>query len=121
MTSPISPTVIPAPAASTSDRALVILSHLSAMLGVPLLLPFIVWLVKRHDGDTVAAHAAEALNFHLSLIFYTICLIPLCVIVVGIPLLIVMGIASVILAIVAAMKASDGQFFRYPLTIRLVR
>jgi hypothetical protein len=112
--------MLPAPS-NTSDRALVILSHLSALIGVGFVLPFIVWLVKRHDADTVAAHAAEALNFHLSFLFYAICLIPLCFVVIGVPLLIIMAIASVILAIIAAVKASNGEFYRYPLTIRLVR
>ena len=105
----------------TSDKALIVLSHLSALLGVGFLLPFIVWLIKKSEPDMVAAHAAEALNFHLSLLLYTILLIPLCIILIGIPLLILMGLASLILAIVAAVRASDGEFYRYPLTIRLVR
>jgi uncharacterized protein len=120
MTSQICPPVLNAPV-NTSDKALVILSHLSALIGVGLILPFVVWLVKRHEPDTVAAHAAEALNFHLSLLIYTICLIPLCFIVIGIPLLIVMAIASIVLAIIAAIRASDGGFYRYPLTIRMVK
>jgi hypothetical protein len=120
MTSQTSTPVLSLPS-NTSDKALMILSHLSALIGVGLILPLIVWLVKRRDPDVVAAHAAEALNFHLSLLLYTICLIPLCFIVVGIPLLIVMGIASVVLAIVAAVRASDGGFYRYPLTLRMVK
>ena len=120
MTSPISPPVLSAPA-NASDKALMILSHLSALIGVGLILPFIVWLVKRRDADNVAAHAAEALNFHLSLLIYTLCVIPLCFIVIGIPLLIVMAIASIVLAIIAAVRASDGGFYRYPLTIRMVK
>lgn len=111
---------LPAPSA-TSDKALIILSHLSALLGVGLILPFVVWLVKRKDPDTVAQHAAEALNFHLSLLLYVICCIPLCLLLIGIPLLIVIGIGSIVLAIIAAIRASDGIMYRYPLTIRLVK
>ncbi len=40
---------------------------------------------------------------------------------IGIPLLVVMGLASVVLAIIAAIRASDGILFRYPLTIRMVK
>jgi len=108
-------------APATSDRALMILSHLSAILGVGLILPFIVWLIKKSEPDMVAAHAAEALNFHLSVLLYGILLLPLCMIVIGIPLLIFIGIASVVLAIIAAVRASDGVLYRYPLTIRLVK
>ena len=120
MTFQTSPAVPAAPVA-TSDKALMILCHLSTFLSAPLLLPFIVWLVKRRDADAVALHAAEALNFHLSLFLYTLLLIPLCIIWVGIPLLIALGIASVVLAILAAVRASEGVLYRYPLTIRLVK
>ena len=120
MTSESSPTFASAPVA-TSDKALMILSHLSTFLGVPILLPFIVWLVKRDEPDAVAAHAAEALNFHLSWIFYSICLIPLVFVVIGIPLLVVLGLTSLVLAIIGAVRASEGVLYRYPLTIRLVK
>ena len=40
---------------------------------------------------------------------------------VGIPLLIVGVVAWVVLASLAAAKASQGQTYRYPLTLRLVR
>lgn len=120
MITPSSSAIVAAPVA-TSDKALMILCHLSALIGVGILLPFIVWLVKRHEPDAVAAHAAEALNFHLSLLLYAVVLIPLCWVLVGIPLLIIMGIASVVLAILAAVRASDGGLYHYPLTIRLVK
>ena len=65
--------------------------------------------------------AAESLNFHLSLVFYGICLVPLCFVVIGIPLLVILGLVSLILALVAAVRASDGILYHYPLTIRLVK
>lgn len=110
------------PAATAVDstaKALIVLCHLSVFLGAPFLLPFIVWLVKRSERDVVAAHSAEVLNFHGSYLLYSLCCVPLIFLVVGIPLLVVIGIASVILAIVGAVKASSGELYRYPLTIRL--
>ena len=104
----------------TSDKALIILSHLSAILGVGFVLPFIVWLVKKNDPDNVAAHAKEALNFHLSLLLYVILCVPFMWILIGIPFAILIGIAGFVLAIIAAVKASDGGFYRYPLTIRFI-
>ena len=98
-----------------------VLCHLSAFLGAPLLLPFIVWLVKRRDADLVGPQAAEALNFHLSLLIYGLLLIPLCFIGIGIALLIAMAIASFVLAIIAAVKTADGVVYRYPLTIRFFK
>ena len=97
-----------------------LLSHLSTFIGLPFLLPLVVYLAMKGDSEYVATNAREALNFHLSLLIYCVCCIPLAFIVVGIPLLILLGLASCILAIVAAIKAADGGCYRYPLTIRLV-
>jgi hypothetical protein len=97
-----------------------ILSHLSAFIGMPFLLPLVVYLAMRGDSEYVANNAKEALNFHLSLLIYCLCCIPLIFVAIGIPLLVVIGLASVILAIVAAIKASGGDCYRYPLTLRLV-
>jgi uncharacterized Tic20 family protein len=103
-----------------TDKILTILSHLSSFFGMPLLFPLVVYLAMRGESDYVAANAREALNFHLSLLIYSLCCIPLIFVVIGIPLLILMGLVSLIFAIVAAVKAADGGCYRYPLTIRLV-
>lgn len=112
------PTIVSPPIA-TSDKALMILCHISPLIGVGLILPFIVWLVKKQEADVVSLHAKETLNFHLSYLFYAILCVPLMVIAIGGPLAVLIGIASVVLAIVGAVKASDGVLYRYPLTIRL--
>jgi uncharacterized Tic20 family protein len=104
----------------SSDKALIILCHVSTIIGVGLVLPFIVWLVKKSENDIVCAHAKETLNFHLSFLIYAICCVPLCFIWIGIPLLIALGLAGFILAIIGAIKASDGVLYRYPLTIRMI-
>ena len=113
------PTTVPAPVA-TSDKALIILCHVSALIGVGFVLPFIVWLVKKNEPDVVAEHAKETLNFHLSWLLYVILCVPLTWIVIGIPILFALGIAAIVLAIIGAVKASDGVLYRYPLTIRFI-
>ena len=116
------PSLLPVPwRPSSNDKLLAILCHLSSFIGVPLLLPLIVYLVSKDDSRFVRDHAREALNFHLSLFFYTLICVPLIMIMVGSPLLVAMGIFSFIVSIIAAVKVSDGAAYRYPLTIRLVR
>lgn len=110
----------PSAPVNTTEKVLIILCHVSPFIGAPFLLPFVVWLAKRHDPDPVAAHAAETLNFHLTYAVYVLLCIPLTFVFVGVPLMIVIGIATVILAIIGALRASDGILYRYPLTIRLV-
>ena len=103
-----------------SDKIWSMLCHLSALLGVGFVLPLVVYLAMRHESEYVAANAREALNFHISVLIYSLCCIPLVFVLIGIPLLLVLGIGSLVLAIIAAIKASDGQCYRYPLTLRLV-
>jgi uncharacterized Tic20 family protein len=103
-----------------SDKIWSMLSHLSALLGVGFVLPLVVYLAMRKESEYVATNAREALNFHISVLIYAVCCIPLVFIMVGVPLLLVLGLGSLVLAIIATIKASDGQCYRYPLTLRLV-
>jgi len=97
------------------------LSHLSTFFGVGLILPLVVYLAVRNESEYVAGNAREALNFHISLLIYGLCCVPLIFILIGIPLLILLGLGSLVFAIIAAVKASDGRCYRYPLTLRLVK
>ena len=103
-----------------SDKIWSMLCHLSALLGVGILLPLVVYLAMRRESEYVANNAREALNFHLSVLIYSLCCIPLVFIFIGIPLLMVIGLGSLVLAIIATIKAADGLCYRYPLTLRLV-
>jgi uncharacterized protein len=96
-------------------------SHLSMLLGVGIILPLVVYLAMRRESEYLAQNAKEALNFHISIYIYALCCIPLAFILIGIPMLILIGIGSLILAIVAAVKASDGGCYHYPLNLRLVK
>jgi len=74
------------------------------------------------DGHRFIDNAGrEALNFGISIAIYGLVVLVASLMLVGIPLLVVGVIAWVVLASLAADKASQGQAYRYPLTIRLVR
>ena len=109
-----------AAAANGNDKIWSVLSHLSSLMGVGFILPLAVYLIMRKESEYVASNAREALNFHISMLIYSLCCIPLIFILIGIPLLIGLGIFSLVMGIVAAVKASDGFCYRYPLTLRLV-
>jgi uncharacterized Tic20 family protein len=110
-----------APATPTgNDKIWSVLSHLSGFLGVGFILPLVIYLAMRKESTYVAENAREALNFHISVLIYAFCCIPLVFIIIGIPMLLALGIASLVLAVIAAVKASDGECYRYPLTLRLV-
>jgi uncharacterized Tic20 family protein len=118
---PVSPTSFPGlPRPDGNDKLWAIGCHLAGFIGAPLLVPFIIYLVMRNESAFVRDHAREALNFHLSLIFYGILCWPFIFIIIGFPMLIALGVFAFVVAIIAAIKTSDGVAYRYPLCIRLI-
>ena len=101
--------------------------HASSLLGffVPagghILAPLVVWLIKRPESVEVDAHGKESLNFQLSMLIYSIIAGILCVVLIGFVLLPILHVLNVVLVIVAAVRAGEGQLYRYPLTIRFLR
>ena len=94
--------------------------------------PLIVWLLKRNDSLGVDAHGKESLNFHISWTLYwlggLVIVTCLCFVLVGfllIPILIAVGffgwITMLILTLIASVKASNGELYRYPLTIHFLK
>ena len=117
-------TVLPPPvptfAPSGNDKLWAVGCHLSGFIGAPLLIPIIVYLVMKDDSAFVRRHAGEALNFHLSLLIYSVVCVPLIFVLIGLPLLIALWAVSLVFAIIAAIKAGEGKDYAYPLTIRFV-
>ena len=112
---PILPPASPVP--DGDARLWILACHLSILAGVGVLVPLIVYLVKKDESPLVGYHAKEALNFHLSILIYSTVCIATCV---GAPLVIGIGIAGMVFSIIAAVKSSDLIPYRYPLTLRLV-
>jgi len=102
------------------------LCHLTALIGfigIPfghLLGPMVVWLVKKNDDPFIDEQGKESLNFQISMTIYGIIAAFLVLILIGIPLLIALAVADVILVVIASVKTSNGEPYRYPLTIRLI-
>ena len=103
------------------------LCHASALLGVFPLIgvghlvgPLILWLIKRNDHPFIDDQGKESLNFQISVLIYSVLVTPLACVLLGIPVLALI-IADWVLVITAAIKASNGEAYRYPLTIRLIK
>ncbi len=104
-----------------NDKVWSILSHLSSFIGLPIILPLAVYLGMRGHSAFAADNAKAALNFHLSLFIYFFISAILCLILVGYLLLVGLFLANLVLSIVAAIKASEGQAYHYPLALPLIR
>ena len=103
-------------------RTMAMLAHLlGALLGF--LGPLIIWLVKREDHPFIDDQAKEALNFHITLIFaylvagiltgiscgllFFVCFVP--------------WVLQIVFGIIGAVQSNKGDYYRYPLTIRLIQ
>lgn len=112
---------------TTHNRTWCVLCHAIALLGLfthflgHIFGPLIVWLLKRGDGADIDAHGKESLNFQLSMLIYDAIALILCLVVIGIPILFVLWILNTVLVIVASIKASEGELYHYPLTIRFIK
>jgi hypothetical protein len=97
--------------------------HLSALcflVGVPfgsIIGPLVIWLIKREEFPFVDVQGKAALNFHISMSIYALILLFSCV---GILLLPLLVLVEIIFSIMAAVKASDGISFAYPLSLPLI-
>lgn len=102
---------------TSDEKTLAILSHILTLVA-PILAPLIIYLVKKDESKYVAYHAKESLNFQITLM---IIVIVLFISVIGIFFIWIPGIAALILVIIATIRASEGNLYRYPFSIRLIK
>ncbi|MCE3004575.1 MAG: DUF4870 domain-containing protein [Xanthomonadaceae bacterium] len=105
------------------DRPLAVMTHLSALVGylIPLanlIIPLVIWLVKRNDSPDIDAVGREVVNFNLSMLLYAFFGFLLTFVLVGFLVLFGLWLFGIVVTIIAALRANDGWRYRYPLTIR---
>ena len=107
--------------APQNDRTLAAITHLSSLVGFGLIVPVVIYFIKRDESAFVAHHAKEAINFHISVILAVLVSIPLMIVFgLGVLTLIATAVGSLIYGVVAAVRALDGEWYEYPYTLRLV-
>ena len=103
---------------TSDEKTLALLSHILTFVA-PVLAPLIIYIIKKDESAFVAYHAKESLNFQITLILVIIGLI---ITVIGIITLgWLVGIFSVVLVIVATIRASEGKLYKYPFSIKFIK
>jgi uncharacterized Tic20 family protein len=122
MTEALQQTPASAGAIAPEDRSLAILTHLAGLAGyvIPLggvIVPIVIWIVKSEDR-MIAAIAKQAVILNVVVFLLALLLILPVLTVILIPVSIVgwavLALAALVLPIVGAVKASDGEFYSYP-------
>ncbi len=111
---------------SESERNWAMFCHLSAYAGFffpfgGIIGPLICWLSRKDESQWVNQNGKASLNFQLSVLLYIVLALPLCIIIVGIPIIMALGLLKIICIAIASVKASKGEDFRYPLSIPFIQ
>lgn len=116
------PNPIPPPPSANvnNDKSIAALVHASGIL-FGFIVPLVVWLVKKDESPYLGKQSAEALNFQITmLIGYCICMV-LSVILIGALLLPLLWLFNLIMCILAAVKVNNGEDYKYPFALRLIK
>ena len=128
----------PAVGPSAEEKQWAMFAHLSALVGGILtsgwagsigcfIGPLVIWLVKKDTLPFVDDQGKEALNFNITVGIVFLALLILSIVtfgiglVIAVPLWIIIGIAWLVFTIIAAVKANNGERYRYPFTLRLIK
>jgi uncharacterized Tic20 family protein len=109
------------------DRTLDATCHFlsfAGLVGIPfgnIIGPLVLWVIKKDQVPSVNEHGKESINFQISMTIYTIIAGLSILIAIGIVLLPAIIVLNMVLVIIAGVKAANGEFYRYPLTIRFIK
>ena len=99
--------------------------HLAALAGLVIpfgniIGPLVVWLMKKNESAFIDDQGKESLNFQISASIYMLVAAMSMFVLIGFILLPIVALATLIMTIIGAIRANNGEQYRYPLTIRFV-
>jgi len=109
-----------------TDNQLLVVTHLSQLLTFVtgfggLIVPLILWATQKEKVYAMDEQGKRIINFQLSIIVYAILCIPAIFLLgLGILGLIVIGVISLVYPIINAIKASNGESPKYPLSLNFI-
>lgn len=101
--------------------------HLIALVGLIgngvgfVLGPLIVWLLKKDDHPFIDEQGKESLNFQITMFIVLFISFLLTMVFVGFVFLIIAALVMTIFPIIAAIKVTDSEHYRYPFSIRFIK
>ncbi len=100
--------------------------HLSQLLNFVLppagiVVPIILWQIKKDEMPALDAHGKMVVNWLISSLIYFVVSLVLTIVLIGILGLVALGIMSVVFPIIGGIKANNGEFWEYPLTIKFLK
>lgn len=99
------------------------LLHLSVLAGfvIPIagwVAPIIIWQVKKDELPEIDEHGKIVVNWMISGLIYGFLCFLLIFVLIGIPLMIMLGILCTVYPIIGGIKANNGEYWPYPGSLR---
>jgi uncharacterized Tic20 family protein len=109
-----------------NEKSFLLLMHLSQFAGliVPgagLALPIVMWLTNKDNNERIDQQGKYITNWIISVVIYLAASAILTIIFIGIIGLFAVGIAALVFPIIGAIKANEGEIWKYPLTIQFIK
>ncbi len=113
------------PSSELSSNQWAVITHLSALAGLVLpvgniLAPLVLWLVKKAEVPSLDQVGKDVLNFQISWSIYLLLSGLSMFFCIGVVLLPVAAIAWLVFLILGTIKASNGERYNFPLTIKFL-
>lgn len=105
---------------TNDEKTLAILSHILCIVA-GFIAPLVIYLIKKDNSAFVTAHAKESLNFQITVILAYLVSFVLVFVLIGIPLMIIIGLVNLILVIIATIRASEEKLYKYPFSIKFIK
>lgn len=106
---------------SKSDERLFAAGIYVLSLFFPVLAPLIIWLLKREQSSFIDYHGKEYFNFFISYTVYFIISGLLMIVLIGFITTPILGVMLLVFTIIAAVKAYEGNDYRFPLIFRIIK
>jgi uncharacterized Tic20 family protein len=108
----------------TNNWAMIL--HLSMLSGlvVPLaglVVPIVIYVLKKDSVPGLKPHGYVVFNWMISALIYAIISMILLIVVIGGFMLAALGLVSLIFPIIGGVKASEGEVWPYPLSIKFFK
>ena len=109
-----------------NEKQWAMILHFSILTGfvIPLaglIAPIVIWQLKKTEIPALDAHGKVVVNWMISAAIYACVGLLLTLIVIGMPLLVVLGILFIVFPIIGGIKANNGELWKYPLSIEILK
>ncbi len=105
--------------ANADEKNIAVVTHITGIF-FSIFPGLIVWLLKKDESPYISEQAREALNFQITLLIAYLIAGVLVFILIGFLLFFLVWLANIAFSIMAAIAASKGENYRYPLSLRLI-